>query len=232
MTESQVEMTESQDSVLIEPLNNLRNLMEVLKDFMELKDLDLNQPCNPDFFKFIGTMRAIICTQFIRKSIDENFTGYEIPHHWKKAVKKELRLHGDLISQVWQLTDIAFKTSHQYYPEILYRMLVESSLVFFNTFDENTEEFKLTATAIIKDQQAKNRKLQSLENPFDKDLQPITWGFVDVCSTISQTVPSTRTDYQMMIDTRMTLVNLMLQNQPRLANQQLIIAEKRGRKKS
>ena len=208
-----------------------RNLMECLNDFIELKDLDLNQPCKPDFFEFIGILRAVICTQFIRKSINRNFTGYEMRRYWGKTLKEEFRVHGQLISQNWDLIN-KIKINQASQPEMLYRMLVESTLISFNTLDENTEQKKPTATSIIQNQQAINRKLQALENPFNKDLQPITWGFIHLCSTISGISDSTRADYQTMIKTRMSLVNLMQQNQPKLANGQLIIAEKRGRKKS
>jgi phage-related protein len=208
-----------------------RNLMESLDDFIRLNDLDLSEPCNPKFFKFISNSRAIVCTQFIRKSIDKNFNGYEMPRHWSKTVKEEFRLHGDLISKVWRLVNITFKINHVYQPVILYKMLVEGALICFNTLDENTEN-KLTATSIIQKQQAINRKLQKLENPFNKELQPITWGFVHVCSTISEASDTTRADYQTMIKARMSLIHLMQQNQARLPDRQLIIAEKRGRKKS
>jgi hypothetical protein len=223
-------MMQSPTSVLLK-INRPRNLMDSLNDFINLSDIDLDEPCHPKFFQFISKLRATICTEFIRKSIDRNFTKYEMPRHWSKTVKQEFKLHGELISQIWRLININFKINHAYQPEILYRMLVEGALICFNTFDENTEEKKLTATSIIQNQQATNRKLQKLENPFNKELQPITWGFVHVCSTISEASDTTRADYQTMIKARMSLIHLMQQNQSRLADRQLIITEKRGRKK-
>jgi hypothetical protein len=205
--------------------------MESLDDFINLKDSKFSQPCNPEFLKTIKNARAIICTQFVCQCLDKNFVGYQMPRHWRKTLKKEFTLHGTLISQTWQLINIIFKINYAYQPEILYKMLVEGSLICFNTFDEDILQRKPTATSIIHNQQAINRKLQKLENPFNEDLQPFTWGFVHVCSEISEISDTTRADYQMMIKTRMALINLMQQNQSKLADQQLIIAEKRGRKK-
>lgn len=187
---------------------------------------DLNT--HPYWESLIGQMLLLyqqcIIGQFVRKSLDKNFSHWKMPRHWDKGTKEIINLQGNLLGQTWRLIKL-LPSDQEPRPLTLYAIALERKIFLF---DCNLS--KPTATENIRENQSINRTLQSLSNPFCKEEVSATWKFIDRCHNFASRSDDFRPDYLKLVSLRMALTQKLRAGHVKIFDQKGNIKEKRGRK--
>lgn len=187
---------------------------------------DLNK--NPYWESFLGQFfllyQRYTVGQFVRKSLDKNFSHWKMPKHLDKGIKEIINLEGNLLGQTWKLIRL-LSSDQNPRPITLYTIALEKKIFLFNLYPTRS-----TATENVRENQSINRTLQSLSNPFCKEDVSATWGFIDRCHKFASRSDDFRTDYLKLVSLRMSLTQKLRASHLKMVDQKGNIKEKRGRK--
>lgn len=170
-------------------------------------------------------IRGLSLSHFIRQSVYKKFKGNQIPRQWRRHITGELKVQGDLTSQIWKVIRL-LPLSPNPRPDILYRVIEERAIVFFNYLTPKIEP----VTPLIKQQRKINRELQSLQNPFNPEVEPETWSFIDSCVQLSNRDRDFESEYRNLIRLRMKLITSIAAANPVKVDSELNLVSKQGRK--
>ncbi len=202
-------------------------LWESIKNLAYPADYETNPYWRSKRGHLFSVLRSLVCGQFVRRNLDKNFKGCKMARGWAKSLKQEIDYRADLMSKLWRTIKLLPLTPTPR-PIIFHEINLEGALIFFDFFLD--EEPQAPVTAVIKSQQNINRSLQSLKNPFDSNLTPATWSYVENCNQLAEQNEEFRVDYMEFVRARMRLTRSIKEHHPKRFDQSGVARENRGRK--
>lgn len=155
--------------------------------------------------------RLLVCGLFFKRSINKTI-NFQIPRHLGKDFKQRCNTQAELMSQIWHIAQL-LPLSYSLRPLVFYEIIKEESLIFFQFGYEEKGGDAITVTEWIKIQQKINRNLQSTEkNPFEEELEPETWRFIEQAREKAQRSQDFSSYYQKLIHARMAVVSVLRQS--------------------
>lgn len=202
-------------------------LWESVKNLAYPADYEINPYWKEGIGHLFAVLRSVCCGQFVRRNLDKNFKGYQMPRHWSKALKQQINYRADLMSSLWRTIKLLPPPPIPR-PIIFHGINLEGALIFFDFLPN--EENQEPVTTAMKKQQSVNRSLQSLKNPFSETSTPETWSFTENCNRLAEQSEEFNSDYMKLVRARMSLVRSLKEDHPKRIDQSGSAREKRGRK--
>ncbi len=202
-------------------------LRESLQNLIYPSDLETHPHWQTPMGQLFLAYKAKVIGQFIRRNLDKNFKGLEMPRQWAKSVKEQINFDAALMSLIWRIVKL-LPSPPLPQPIVFHYIISEAQLIFFQfSADETSQE---SVTNFIKSQQTLDRSLESLEkNPFDPSSAPDTWSFIDNCNRVAARSDDFRRDYMQLVRARMSSVRSLKESLPKRFDQSGQAKEKRGR---
>lgn len=181
-----------------------------------------------DTRSLVNNYRRYVCGLFWRLFIDKRCQVWEIPRHYSRKFKKLVNLQALLMGQVWRIIRL-MPQSVKPPTYVFLAILIEGELLFPDCVATEPQE-KITATKLIRKQQGINKELQTLGNPFNRDISPETWAFVENCRYAATRNHDSQKDYTQLVEARMKTVTAIRESLPKVRDQFGNAKVNRGRK--
>jgi hypothetical protein len=202
-------------------------------------EIALNPKPDPHWETEMGAaglfLRRAVANEWIKITFDSKAGFFELPKTrtkgWKQ-VREAVKAEAQLWKATYNLLVQVAMLSPTIDPAFVFYCLIED-FALLTPYLAYCDPI-VGATHLVKEQQAINRKLQALENPFNPTERPATYQFIQQAIMFSEPAQMDmirRHYYMPMVKARMALITLLRSHDPKRITLDGQV-ERRGRRKS